>query len=361
MIRVTGLWKIYGRDPVRALEAARAGATRAQLQADNHVLALTDINFQVGRGETYIVMGLSGSGKSTLVRCINRLVAPTAGTVFIDGQDVTRMSASQLRRLRTDKVAMVFQHFGLLPHRRVLDNIMLGLEVTALSRTERERRARQALELVNLERWADYHPRELSGGMQQRVGLARALAVDPAVLLLDEPFSALDPLIRHEMQGELLRLQQQLRKTIIFITHDLDEALRLGDRIGILCDGELLEEGTPHEIALRPRSEWVRRFVEHVNVLNVLTTADIMVPLSEQERGDLTIPAAAASPEEQHDRCRVGPRVVVRDFLRLAGERRWPALVVDADGRTIGHITRERLTEVLATQLRSKQNGAGGS
>jgi glycine betaine/proline transport system ATP-binding protein len=324
------------------------------------VLALTDISFQVGRGETYIVMGLSGSGKSTLVRCINRLVTPTAGTVFIDGQDVTRMSASQLRQLRTDKVSMVFQHFGLLPHRRVLDNIMLGLEVGGLSRTERERRARRALELVNLERWADYHPRELSGGMQQRVGLARALAVDPAVLLLDEPFSALDPLIRHEMQAELLRLQQQLRKTIIFITHDLDEALRLGDRIGILCDGELLEEGAPHEIVLRPRSEWVRRFVEHVNVLNVLTAADIMVPISEPERGAPAIPAAVTFPEERGDRCRVGPRVVVRDFLRLA-EGRWPALVVDADGRTIGYITRERLTEVLAAQLRSSQNGAGGS
>ena len=211
-------------------------------------------------------MGLSGSGQSSLVRCLNRLVEPTSGTVEIAGQDVTALDAAGLRKLRASTVSMVFQHFGLLPHRRVIDNVTIGLEVQGLPKGERERRARAALELVGLENWANFFPDELSGGMQQRVGLARALAVDPLVLLLDEPFSGLDPMIRADMQEELLHLQKQLRKTIVFITHDLDEALFLGDRIGVLHEGQLIEEASPRELVMRPQTAWARKFVRRANV-----------------------------------------------------------------------------------------------
>jgi glycine betaine/proline transport system ATP-binding protein len=343
------------------MEAFRAGASVDELRAHKQVLALADVSFEVARGETYIVMGLSGSGKSTLVRCLNRLIEPTAGSILVDGENVMQLTAHGLRELRTHKVSMVFQHFGLLPHRRVLENVMLGLEVRKLSSSERERRATQALELVGLKGWEKYQPRELSGGMQQRVGLARALAVNPSVLLLDEPFSALDPLIRSEMQTELLRLQQQLKKTIIFITHDLDEALMLGDRIGILREGRLIEEGTPHDIALTPQSAWVRRFVEHVNVLNVLTTEDIMAPTSpEGHRGVCADPAGGLDSVPDNEtravsdtaptHCRVGRKVVLREFLQIVGERGWPAIVVDDADRAMGYITPEHLAEVLTSK-----------
>ena len=364
MIRVRGLWKVYGAKPDEARALISSERATTDLRASGRVLALADVSFKVAEGQTYIIMGLSGSGKSTLVRCLNRLVEPTAGTIEINGRDVTTMDTMALRALRANTVSMVFQHFALLPHRRVLENVMLGLEVQGLAKTERERRAMQSLELVGLESWAEFSPQELSGGMQQRVGLARALAVDPLVLLLDEPFSGLDPVIRTDMQDELIRLQRNLRKTIVFITHDLDEALLLGDRIGVLHEGRLIEEGTPRSIALEPRTDRVRRFVRHANMLNVLTAEDVMVPLGETSKADLNSSpfvtdrdgrivgvrgsdAAAAGASSDATYSCVALHVLLRDFLNEVREHGWPAGVVNGDGKLVGYVTRDRLAQSL--------------
>ena len=225
------VWKIFGSNPKRVLENHDRSKSRAEIQSETgHVVAVKDVSFEVKKGECFVVMGLSGSGKSTLVRCISRLIEPTGGQVVIDGQDVTKMDKKELRNLRRHKMAMVFQHFGLFPHRRVIDNISYGLEVRGVGKLERTEKAMEILNLVGLEGWDQMYPRELSGGMQQRVGLARAMAVDPEILIFDEPFSALDPLIRREMQDELLELQSKLQKTLIFITHDFLEAIKMGDK-----------------------------------------------------------------------------------------------------------------------------------
>ena len=232
---------------------SEAGADRAQILAETgQTIGVRDVSFDVGRGETFVVMGLSGSGKSTLIRCISRLVEPTRGSVVIDGEDVLAMDGEQLRAMRRTKMSMVFQHFGLFPHRRVIDNVAYGLEVQGIGKAERRARAGVVLEIVGLSAWASHYPQQLSGGMQQRVGLARALALDPQVLFFDEPFSALDPLIRRDMQAELLALQDTMHRTIVFITHDFAEALRLGDRIAIMKDGVFDQVGTPEEIVARP-------------------------------------------------------------------------------------------------------------
>lgn len=239
-------------------------------------VGVNDASFDVGKGELLVIMGLSGSGKSTLLRCINRLIEPTAGKVIIDGTDVTALSDEELRQMRMKKFGMVFQRFALLPHRTVLQNTEFGLEIQGMGPAERKEKALQALKLVGLEGWADSHPEQLSGGMQQRVGLARALAVDPDILFMDEAFSALDPLIRREMQDELLALQARVQKTILFITHDLDEALKLGDRIIIMKDGAIVQIGTPEDILTMPETRYVERFVEDVNLAKVLTAKTVM-------------------------------------------------------------------------------------
>ena len=272
-----GLWKIFGANPKNILNEVDPTWSRAEVQEKTeHVIAVKDVSFQVERGETFVVMGLSGSGKSTLVRCISRLIEPTQGEVLVDGVDTVTMPEKELIELRRHKLSMVFQHFGLLPHRRVVENIAYGLEVRGMSRDDRLKKAGEVLESVGLSGWGDNYPRELSGGMQQRVGLARALAVDPEIMLFDEPFSALDPLIRREMQDELLRLQSVVRKTMVFITHDFLEAIKMGDHIAIMKDGEFVQIGTPEEIVANPVDDYVRDFSEDVPRHKVLTVNSIM-------------------------------------------------------------------------------------
>ncbi len=277
VISIRSLWKVFGERPERALEPEHSGKTREEMISETGlVMALRDVSFEVAKGETFVVMGLSGSGKSTLVRCLTRLLEPTSGDVWVDGENVLEYHENQLRDFRRKKVAMVFQHFGLLPHRNVLDNAAFGLEVSGMPKGERYTKTLGVLELVGLKGWEKAYPSELSGGMQQRVGLARALTMQPDILLMDEPFSGLDPLIRRNMQDELIRLQRELRKTILFITHDLNEALKLGDRVAIMRDGVVVQLGTPEDIVLAPANSYVAEFTQDVRREAVLTTARVM-------------------------------------------------------------------------------------
>jgi glycine betaine/proline transport system ATP-binding protein len=281
-IELNHIWKIFGENPQQILRSVTPADSRREVQQKTgHVIGVRDVSLSVAAGEVFVVMGLSGSGKSTLVRCLSRLIEPTAGQVMINGADVTAMNRTDLRHLRRHTVSMVFQRFGLFPHRRVIDNIAYGLEVQGVKPGERRARAHQVLELVGLEGWERAFPHELSGGMQQRVGLARALTVDPEIMLCDEPFSALDPLIRREMQDELLNLQQALQKTILFITHDFLEAIKLGDRIAIMNDGEIVQIGTAQQIVAQPANAYVREFTRDVPRSKILTAAAVMQPVSE--------------------------------------------------------------------------------
>ena len=276
-IEVEGLWKVFGGRPERALEEAHASKSRAEIQEElGIVVALRDVSFNVEVGQIFVVMGLSGSGKSTLVRCLTRLMEPTTGQVRFDGEDILAYTPEQLQQFRRTKAAMVFQHYALLPHRRVLDNVAYGLEVRGVEKDARYEAAAKIIDTVGLKGWEGYYPREMSGGMQQRVGLARALVVDPPVLLMDEPFSGLDPLIRREMQDELISLQSELHKTIVFITHDLNEALKIGDRIAIMRDGEIIQEGSPEEIVTLPSDDYVTEFVRDVSRAKVIQAKSIM-------------------------------------------------------------------------------------
>jgi glycine betaine/proline transport system ATP-binding protein len=277
-IKVENLYKIFGPNPKKAFPLIEEGKDRGEiLSKTGNVVAVRGVSFEIKKKETFVIMGLSGSGKSTLIRCLNRLIDPTSGQVFVDGKDVTKMDKEQLREVRRYTMSMVFQHFGLLPHRNVVNNVEFGLEIGGTEKEERHKKAMSAIELVGLKGYEKSMPDELSGGMQQRVGLARALANDPEVLLMDEAFSALDPLIRNQMQDELLELQAKMHKTIVFITHDLDEALKLGDRILILGpDGTARQLGTPEEILVDPADDYVARFVEKVDRAKVITVSSIM-------------------------------------------------------------------------------------
>ncbi|HKK14397.1 MAG TPA: glycine betaine/L-proline ABC transporter ATP-binding protein [Gammaproteobacteria bacterium] len=276
-IRVQGLTKIFGSEPERAQALLEQGADKERIfNETGQAVGLADVSFDVVAGETVVVMGLSGSGKSTLIRCVNRLIEPTFGTVSIDGRDICALNSRDLLELRRTKFGMVFQHFALFPHRNVISNVEYGLEVQGVPAGQRTERAREALKLVGLEGWEQATPGQLSGGMQQRVGLARALAVDPDILLMDEAFSALDPLIRRDMQHELVSLQERVHKTILFITHDLDEALKIGDRIILMKDGRVVQIGTPEEILTSPADVYVERFVEDVDKTRVLTARAVM-------------------------------------------------------------------------------------
>ncbi|THJ67014.1 glycine betaine/L-proline ABC transporter ATP-binding protein [Arthrobacter echini] len=276
MIQSHEIFKIFGNKPERGVERLRSGATRDDLRKDGLTPAVMDASFDVGEGEIFVVMGLSGSGKSTLIRMVNGLLMPTAGSMSVAGEDITRLRGKDLRRVRREKVSMVFQHFALLPHRTVGENAAYGLKVQGLNRSEREKKADVALQLVGLEGWGGSLPGELSGGMRQRVGLARALAAETDVMLMDEAFSALDPLIRREMQDQLVDLQHQLGKTILFITHDLNEAMRLGDRIAMMRDGRIVQIGTTEQILNDPANDYVAQFVQDVDRTRVLTASAIM-------------------------------------------------------------------------------------
>ncbi len=279
LIQIKGLYKLFGKQPEKVMPRVHRGESKDQILADTaHTLGLRDINLEVNAGEIFVIMGLSGSGKSTLIRHFNRLIDPTEGEILVNGTDITRYSAKELEAFRQQKMSMVFQRFGLMPHRSVIDNVAYGLAVQGVAKAERLKKAGQWLETVGLAGYEQQYPAQLSGGQQQRVGLARALCTDAEILLMDEAFSALDPLIRSEMQDQLIALQSKLHKTIVFITHDLDEALRLGDRIAILKDGELVQQGAPEEILLNPATEYVEAFVKDVNRARALTVETVMKP-----------------------------------------------------------------------------------
>ncbi|MBG0790460.1 MAG: glycine betaine/L-proline ABC transporter ATP-binding protein ProV [Desulfovibrionaceae bacterium] len=276
-IRVENLYKIFGNKPHKALEMLKEGHDKQSvLDATGMTVGVSNASFTIESGEIFVIMGLSGSGKSTIVRLLNRLIEPTAGRVIVDGQDVTAMNNNDLVKFRLHNMSMVFQSFALMPHQNVLDNAAFGLELAGVDKEKRHQRAREALEQVGLAGWEDQYPDQLSGGMQQRVGLARGLAVDPEILLMDEAFSALDPLIRTEMQDELLKLQEEQQRTIVFISHDLDEALRIGDRIAIMEGGRVVQVGTPDEILQNPANDYVRAFFRGVDPTNVISAGDIV-------------------------------------------------------------------------------------
>ncbi|WP_077623133.1 quaternary amine ABC transporter ATP-binding protein [Sediminibacillus massiliensis] len=277
VIEVQGLSKVFGKNTKQALKLLDEGNSKEEvLKKTGSTVGVNRASFEVEAGEIFVIMGLSGSGKSTLVRLINRLIEPTEGSVYIDGEDLAKMDKANLRRVRREKLSMVFQKFALFPFRTILENAEYGLEIQGISKEERSKKAKESLELVGLGGYINQYPSQLSGGMQQRVGLARALANDPEVLLMDEAFSALDPLIRKEMQDELLDLQESMQKTILFITHDLDEALRIGDRIALMKDGSIVQIGTPEEILVNPANDYVEKFVEDVDRSKVLTAQHIM-------------------------------------------------------------------------------------
>ncbi len=334
LIRAEGIWKIFGRNASKVLGTPDADLSRAELREKTGcVAAVRDVSFEVHPGEVFVVMGLSGSGKSSLVRTLIRLIEPTAGRVELDGRDVTAASKDELLQLRRHTSSMVFQHFGLLAHRTVLDNVAFGLEVQGVSKSERHARAAEVLKLVGLEDAASQFPDELSGGMQQRVGLARAFAVDPKVMLYDEPFSALDPLIRRDMQDEVIRLQQETGKTMVFITHDLPEALRLGDRTAIIGDGRIVQLGTPEDLVGSPADDYVANFIRDIPRSHVLTLRWIMRPVENGKTFD--------------DAPRVPVSTTVRDIVpRLASSNR-PVLATEGD-RVVGVIDREAVLRAIA-------------
>jgi glycine betaine/proline transport system ATP-binding protein len=332
-LSVRSLWKVFGPAEHKTIGTPDADLPRDELRRKTgSTIALRDVSFDVRPGEVCVVMGLSGSGKSTLVRCMTRLIEPTAGEVLLDGDDIVKVDQERLRELRRRRFSMVFQHFGLLPHRRVIDNVAFGLEIRGEPRPAREERARQMIDLVGLQGHAESYPDQLSGGMQQRVGLARALAVDPEVMFFDEPFSALDPLIRRDMQNEVLRLHHEVGKTMVFITHDLAEALKLGDHIVIMRDGKVVQIGRPEEVVGAPADEYVADFVSDVPRSHVLTLRWIMRPIEATDPTD--------GPE-------FDASSVIRTCLEVAASTDKPIRVTQ-DGRLLGVVDRSRILAAVA-------------
>ena len=382
-IDVRNLWKVFGNNPTLVFQDEYASASRAEIQEElGQVVALRDVSFKVQKGQIFVVMGLSGSGKSTLVRCLIRLIEATQGEVLFDGENVLKYSSDQLIEFRRQKIAMVFQHYGLLPHRRVLDNVAYGLEIRGVDKDERDKQALEAIETVGLKGWEDYLPSEMSGGMQQRVGLARALAANSEVLLMDEPFSGLDPLIRREMQDELISLQGSIQKTIVFITHDLNEALKIGDRIAIMRDGEIVQEGSPEEIVTLPADDYVTSFVQDVSRSKVIQAraimqepvavvndwqgpraalqamrsggTDVLFVLGRDNvlRGVLTEDQAGRLAREKVESLRgleldqvitADPDAYIEDLIPMAAQTEHPIAVVSEEGRLLGEVHRGAL------------------
>ena len=333
-IQIKNLYKIFGKNPKSALEQVKDGVNKDELlEKHNHVLGLKDINLDIEEKSIQVVMGLSGSGKSTLIRHINRLIEPTDGSVVVDGDEVLKMNDETLRNFRRTKTAMVFQRFALLPHKTVLQNTLFGLHIQNIDEKEADTRARRWIDRVGLSGYEEKYPQHLSGGMQQRVGLARALTNDGEILLMDEAFSALDPLIRKDMQDILLELQDELHKTVVFITHDLDEALKIGDRIAILKDGIMDQEGIPAEILLNPKTKYVSDFVEDVNRARVIKAKHIMDKINGQELSN-------AMPINQDE-------FIDRFIDKVISEKPDNLIIQDKDKNNVGYLSTKKLSEIL--------------
>ncbi len=330
-ISCSGVWKVFGENAGRFLAEHNFSPSYEALTEAGLIGAVRDASFEVGEGEIFIIMGLSGSGKSTLVRCLSRLIEPSAGEIIFEGQDLLKASEKALIEIRRHKMGMVFQHFALLPHLTVLGNVAFPLEIQGVGRRTRENRAREVIELVGLKGREAYFPRELSGGQQQRVGIARSLAVEPEIWFLDEPFSALDPLIRREMQDEFLRLQQMLKKTIVFITHDFDEAIRLADRIAIMEGGAIIQIGTPEELVTKPATDYVAEFTREIPRAKVLSARSVMAPAA---------PGAAFAGS-------VAAETKIQDLAAQVIDQAAPVAVTNGGGEVIGQLTREAVLDVL--------------
>lgn len=378
-VKVENLTKVFGRTPRSILPQLKNGVSKEKiLQETGHTVGIYDVSFEVLEGEIFVIMGLSGSGKSTLIRCLNLLNKPTNGKIWFNNEDIVQYDHHKLRTYRQSRVAMVFQHFGLFTHKTVLDNVAYGLEIKGLPLSERVKNARTTLESVGLQGWEDKYPKELSGGMQQRVGLARALATNPDILLMDEPFSALDPLIKREMQQELLDIQSRLKKTIIFITHDINEAFKLGDRVAIMKDGVIEQMGTPDEILAAPKNDYIKNFVRDIDRSRILQAKNIMfkpsalvsvkdglkVAIKEMEQsgissifvldherrllGLITIDAAIQALKQNiplkdiliQDYFTTTPETYMQELIPLATETKYPIAVVDEQKKLLGIILR---------------------
>ncbi|WEG72395.1 quaternary amine ABC transporter ATP-binding protein [Vagococcus intermedius] len=395
-VRIEHLTKVFGKKSQQALAMVKENKSKDEIMdKTGATVGVYDACFEVNEGEIFVIMGLSGSGKSTLIRLLNRLIEPSSGDIFIDDQDISKMNKDELREVRRHKINMVFQNFGLFPHRTILENTEYGLEVRGVSKEERTSRAERALENSGLLSFKDQYPDQLSGGMQQRVGLARALANDPEILLMDEAFSALDPLIRREMQDELIELQAKVQKTIIFITHDLNEALRIGDRIALMKDGQIMQIGTGEEILTNPANEFVREFVEEVDRSKVLTAQNIMVPAlttnveidgpnvalqrmrkeevsmllavdrKRQLKGSLTAESAREARKNNltikdvidKNVKKVHPDTLITDMFNLIYDSPTPLAVVDEEERLIGVVIRGSVIGALTdTDSESESN-----
>ncbi|MEK9785449.1 MAG: betaine/proline/choline family ABC transporter ATP-binding protein [Gammaproteobacteria bacterium] len=339
-IEIQKVSKIFGNASPEVLEAIADNRVSKQeaLEKYNAVIGVLDVSFDVNPGEIFCVMGLSGSGKSTLVRHINRLLEPTLGKILIDGQDVMALEKEALQAFRNKKIGMVFQNFALMPHRSVIDNIALPLEIRGVNKNQRYRRAEEILNIVELTGWGSKYAHELSGGMQQRVGLARALAADPEILLMDEPFSALDPLIRRQLQAEFIKLSRQLKKTTVFITHDLDEAVKVGHRIAIMRDGKVIQVGTPEEIIMNPANDYVADFVKGISRLEVVKARSIMAPLQEFERAHGSVGEHAL---------RISGEVTLSVLVEKLVTSEQPILIEDHDHSVLGVVTQNALLQSI--------------
>ena len=339
-IQIQNVWKIFGNTSQDALDAIQNKKISKQeaLEKYNSVIGVSDVSFDVKKGEIFCVMGLSGSGKSTLVRHINRLLEPTSGKILINNQDVMQFDKENLQELRNKKIGMVFQNFALMPHRSVLDNIAMPLEIRGVSKNDRLDAANNILNIVELQGWGNKYAHELSGGMQQRVGLARALAADPEFLLMDEPFSALDPLIRRQLQSEFIKLSKQMKKTTVFITHDLDEAVRVGHRIAIMRDGEVVQIGTPEEIVVNPSDEYVADFVKGISRLKVVQAKTIMQSIEEYKK---TFGDNLSNNE------RVNENDILSKLIETSVSEDKPIIVTSNDNLEVGIITQSDLLKAV--------------
>ncbi|SFQ99628.1 quaternary amine ABC transporter ATP-binding protein [Desulfoscipio geothermicus] len=385
-VEVKNLTKIFGRNPKAILEKVKQGMSKEKILEDTgHTVGIRNASFQVEEGEVFVIMGLSGSGKSTLIRCLNLLNKPTAGEIYVDGDNILEYDKKQLKKFRQEKVAMVFQHFGLLSHRTVIGNVEYGLEVKKIPKNERCEIAKKAIANAGLAGWENKMPNELSGGMQQRVGLARALANDPDILLMDEPFSALDPLIRRDMQYELMELQSRLKKTIIFITHDINEAFKIGDRVAVMKDGVIEQIGTPEELLASPESEYIENFVKDIDRSKVLQAKHVMfkptvlvsikeglkaammemksngissvfvVDSEKRLQGIVTIDDTIKAIKEnktlreilKHDYYTTDCEAFLQDLIPKATDTKYPLAVIDEDGKLLGLISRVSVLSAL--------------